>query len=256
MVEDAGGANERATNASNYVVTITSIDGATTNVGDGIATMTVSASDYIIAIASIHKSVIENAIATVDAIASNYVVTITGIESEMALETVKASTSDYVVALSSIDATSAPERYAKTRGGGNSTRDGVVTIASIYNSILDSNSHASGANASDYIVTITGINGASFVVNTIIQAYLVNASDYVITITSINGAYFVINTIARKKIVVLVIENAREYVVTPVGIYSASVKNTAKLVLRDAEIVPTLTIDYVVASKSITNASI
>jgi hypothetical protein len=46
-----------------------------------------------------------------------------------------------------------------------STRDGVVTITSIYSAIPAFNSHAFLGNASDYVVAITGINGASYGVN-------------------------------------------------------------------------------------------
>jgi hypothetical protein len=70
-------------------------------------------SDYVIATPSIHKSVVNDAKALGTAIASDYVVTLTGIEGgvQQLDANTSASTSDYVVALSSIEASSAQEPY-------------------------------------------------------------------------------------------------------------------------------------------------
>ena len=120
------------------------------------------------------------------------------------------------------------------------------------------NSRASLGNASDYVVSITSINETLPAVNAIIKTLyacpLNNASNYVVAITSINSAYFVVNTKSPQRVAVWVIEGAREYVVTLTGIERAVI---AKAVFsKTIGFVLITTIDYVVATKNISDASI
>jgi len=164
-------------------------------------------SNYVIATPSIHKSVVNDAKALGTAIASDYVVTLTGIEGgvQQSVEDadIRASTSDYVVALFSIEATGAQDLYTvsaeiaeffKSR-----TRDGVVTIASIYIIVPAKNSPALLGNASDYVISITSINRTFYAENgrRRLVCLLDNASNYVVAITSINSA-FVLNSNSRQ----------------------------------------------------------
>jgi hypothetical protein len=147
----------------------------------------------------------DSAASFVGAIASYYVVTITGIECSLNVcDAETANTSDYV-----------------------------ITIASIYGTRYAVNSYASHplVNASDYVVTITGINDASFVVNAITKkgvlclVLVVDTLDYVVTITGLNSASFVAN--ASTKIVqgFILAADARDYVVTIGGIERTGVEN-------------------------------
>jgi hypothetical protein len=221
FVEDA----KSFTSANDYVFTIASINGIAVyetvtifnggNPSDGIVTIAsiqfsfvektsahgigvavrpidVSTSDYVIALTSIYNSRVPESYAICGVIASNCVVTITGIQetSRRDAETgPKASTSDYIVVFSSIDAASSVDTYAPLT---TSTRDCIVTITGIYGGMFALNSRDYLAKASDCVITLTSIYGAILAFNSY-PSLVANASDYVVTITGINAGTVVEN---------------------------------------------------------------
>ena len=116
-------------------------------------------------------------------------------------------------------------------------------------------------------MTITSINDASSCgINAItkiiikllegmVYSLVTDAPNYVITISGIERACVVdaAETVPRVNDTV---PNASNYVITISGIERACVGEAAEPVRREAEIVASVTIEYVVTSKSISDASI
>jgi hypothetical protein len=80
------------------------------------------------------------------------------------------------------------------------------------------------ATASDFVVTITGIDGGAYQKDAV--AFLGNTNDYVVTILSIDGT-LIMNTSIRNDEMILV-TNTNNYVVTSTSIYSTRAGGVTK----------------------------
>jgi hypothetical protein len=192
---------DRATNANDYVVTTTRINGATIV---GKADIHSNTRDYVVTLAG--SEVIEVALIVLTIVRDAYlanandcVVTITSIQVARGIET-------GIIFVSAIV---------------RSATDFVITIAGIYrSSVGDTVTNSSGSIPSDYVVTITGINAAAVDnakrLKRGVLCLVMGTRDCVVTLGGIKGT-------GVKKAVSTSSANASDYVVTSKSISDASI---------------------------------